>query len=282
LAALGSRPFERTWPESWIVSYRHDLDCIYPRGRNRGDRVACRNRFTHAIDLLLEATDPGGRVLDVAAGQGNFTILVAELGYAVAWNDLRTDLSGYVRLKTDRTDIEFLPGNLFDLPSNLNGTFDAVLATEIIEHVAHPDAFLRRLSDLLAPRGVIVLTTPNGKYFRNALPRFSTCGDPAKYEAMQFQPDADGHIFLLHPDEWGPLAASAGLTARTLQLFNNPLTSGYLGTQRVLPLIPQSLVETLEGLTERLPRALAERLNTHTAVVLSRSPSSPVSWTVSR
>jgi len=135
------------------------------------------------MDLLLDATGAGGRLLDVGAAQGNFTIVAAELGYAVAWNDLRTDLSGYVRLKTARTDIEFLPGNLFDLPENLNGTFDAVLATEIIEHVAHPDAFLRRLSDLLAPRGVIVLTTPNGEYFRNTLPRFSACDDPRSTRA---------------------------------------------------------------------------------------------------
>ena len=266
--------FESNWPESWIHSYRRDLDSIYPCGRQRGDRVSYRNRFAHAIDLLLDATDPGGRLLDVGAAQGNFTIVAAELGYAVVWNDLRTDLSGYVRLKTARTDIEFLPGNLFDLPENLNGTFDAVLATEIIEHVAHPDAFLRRLSDLLAPRGVIVLTTPNGEYFRNTLPRFSACDDPAKYEGMQFQPHADGHIFLLHPDEWGPLAASAGLTVRSLQFFNNPLTSGYLGTRQLLPHIPLGLVGALEGLTEHLPRALAERLNTHAAVVLSRSPSS--------
>ena len=62
--------FESDWPESWILSYRHDLDSIYPCGPHRGDRVAYRNRFAHAMDLLLEATDPGGRLLDVAASSG--------------------------------------------------------------------------------------------------------------------------------------------------------------------------------------------------------------------
>lgn len=42
-----------------------------------------------------------------------------------------------------------------------------VLMTEIIEHVAHPDEFLTRIASLVRPGGWVIITTPNGGYWRN-------------------------------------------------------------------------------------------------------------------
>ena len=81
-------------------------------------------------------------MFDPAAGQGNFSLALAERGYRVTWNDLRVDLAGYVRLKHEHGEIEFAPGNAFAL--EFPEPFDAVLMTEVIEHVAHPDDFLAK------------------------------------------------------------------------------------------------------------------------------------------
>jgi len=268
-AHIKQPPLQSDWPESWKGSHYHDAASVWPGRSELGYRRAYHNRVAKALNAVLRNTEPGARVLDLAAAQGNFSIVLAAMGYRVTWNDLRDDLIGYVKLKTDRTDIEFLPGNLFDLPPQRVGRFDAIVATEIIEHVAHPDQFLRQLASLLSPGGIIVLTTPNGRYFRNTLPRFSDCPDPSLFEAMQFKPDADGHIFLLHPDEWVVLSAKAALRIADLEFFTNPLSNGHLKTKYLLPWLPSTVVEGIERATQSLGPSLRSRLHLQTLAVLT-------------
>ena len=85
----------------------------------------------------------------------------------------------------------------------LDEPFDLTLATEIIEHVAHPDRFLERCAALVRPAGYVLVTTPNGNWLRNKMPRFSNFSEEqlVLFEAGQFKPDTDGHIFALHRDE---------------------------------------------------------------------------------
>lgn len=256
------------WPASWRYSYTYDLQEVYGAIARHGYVYAYQARRDAALTLLCEAVPPGNRVLDVAAAQGNFTLALAERGYDVTWNDLRADLAGYVERKRERGIVHYLPGNIFEL--GVERPYDAVLATEIIEHVAHPGNFLAGLARLTRPGGVIVVTTPNGAYVRHRHPRFSDCPDPSVYESVQFKPDADGHIFLLHPDEFAELAAAAGLEVETVRLFSNPLTAGHLGTERLLRLLPRGCVRACERVTGLLPAALRRRVSSHIAVRFRR------------
>jgi 2-polyprenyl-6-hydroxyphenyl methylase/3-demethylubiquinone-9 3-methyltransferase len=138
--------------------------------------------------------------------------------------------------------------------------FDAVLVTEVIEHVAHPDQFLAQAAEFVAPGGCVILTTPNGGYFRNTLPKFTECVDPAKFEAVQFRPDADGHIFLLHPEELVQMGAKANLDLEKLKLFTTPLTNGHLKTESLLRVLPGTIVQGLERVAQALPAVVGKRL----------------------
>ena len=238
---------------------------------DRGYFYAYDNRRRHAIALLTEALAPGTRILDIGAAQGNLSLQLAEMGYEVTWNDLRAELAEYVRLKYERGRLHFSPGNAFEL--QFPYAFDAVLITEIIEHLAHPDRFLAKASGLLRPGGYVVMTTPNGEYFRNKLPRFSDCPDPSVYEAVQFRPDSDGHIFLLHTDEILQLAASAGLRVDQVRLFTNSLTNGHIKLGHALKVLPRALVASIEALTQRLPPSWGARLMVHMAARLQKPTS---------
>ena len=250
--------FQADWPESWQKSFSYDEMELYGSRRNPGYSYAYRARADATFRLLDSVCLPGAHVLDLAAAQGNFSLRLAEKGYVVTWNDLRAELADYVRLKHEFGSITYQAGNAFEL--SFDSPFDAVLITEVIEHVAHPDDFLAKTAQLVKPGGHIVMTTPNGAYFRNPLPKFSETADPSIYEAGQFKPDADGHIFLLHQEEIPRLAKAAGLEVREIALLTNPLLKGALGLRYLLPLLPRPVVGWSETLARRLPGSLQNRL----------------------
>jgi 2-polyprenyl-6-hydroxyphenyl methylase/3-demethylubiquinone-9 3-methyltransferase len=133
--------------------------------------------------------------------------------------------------------------------------------------VAHPDEFLRKTRGLVRPGGYIVMTTPNGAYFQNPLPKFSDFPDPSVFESTQFQPNSDGHIFLLHPEEIERLAKEAGLEVVELSLFTNPLTAGYIKTEALLRVLPRAAVDLVERSCAKLPLNIRQKLLVHSAAL---------------
>lgn len=259
-------------PLSWKESHRHDLEEIFGPVSSLGYRYAYENRRRHTLNFIRDAVPPSGEILDIAGAQGNFSIALAELGYQVTWNDLREELADYIRLKADDSAlkrIHFAPGNAFEL--GYKERFDCVLITEIIEHVAHPDEFLRSAANMVRPGGHIVMSTPNGAYFGNKLPRFSACQDPSIYEHLQFKPNSDGHIFLLWPDEVRRMGEAAGLVCRKHKLFTTPLTNGFLKTRFLLSLLPKSCIFLLERATILLPAWINTRLMLSSATLFQKA-----------
>lgn len=259
--------FDPTWPESWKLSHLYDQYELEGKGTYRGYVYGYRQRFRTTIDMIRRTVPSGSRVLDVAAAQGNFSLALAELGYAVTWNDLRTELVDYVRMKWEKGVLEFRPGNILDSASSEQ--FDAVLVAEVIEHVAFPDRFLSSVARLVRPGGHIIMTTPNGAYFRNNLPRYSDFADPSQFESRQFGPNGEDHIFLLYLDEVYNFSQKIGLTVQEIQLFSNPLTQGHIGLEKVLRLIPPAWVEAVETVGTRLPFAMQEKLCAGMAALLN-------------
>ena len=272
--------FDPAWSPATKEIHATDLLELFcaPGARKRMEyRSRYMSRHDKVIALVLANVALGSRILDVAAGQGNFSIALAEHGYAVTWNDLRADLVDYVSAKDDRKLLTYLPGNAFDLSEP--GAFDAVVATEIIEHVAHPDDFIRQLASLVRPGGHLIMTTPNGASLANQipgrrLPRWSNIADVSLLEQRQFKPDADGHLFLLHEDEIRRFAEQSGLEVVSFDYISNPLTVGRWKLRHVHPLLGAAFVDAAEARSRRLPRAIRRRLMDISAFVL-RKPASP-------
>jgi 2-polyprenyl-6-hydroxyphenyl methylase/3-demethylubiquinone-9 3-methyltransferase len=202
------------WPASWKLSNQYDQRESGSDLSRPGYRYAYQLRIGRIQAVVQQAATPPATIIDVGAGQGTLSLRLAEAGDIVTWNDFRAELADYVRLKYECGNITYEPGDIFSNDRGLK--FDAVVAAEIIEHVAHPDEFLRRLARLVEAGKPIIVSTPNGSNLFNKLPSFFEIPDPTVLESMQFQPDSDGHLFLLLASELQILANRAGLKVRSM------------------------------------------------------------------
>src|SRR5580658_1464999 len=151
--------YEELWPESWKLSAFYDDLEIGGLRRDLGYSYQYQLRYQWSLHSIQELVPTGGSVLDVAGASGNFTLPLAEKGYRVTWNDLRSELVGFVKLKYEFGEVEFAPGNIFELADEWAGRFDGILAAEVVEHVAHPDDSVICLAGMLKPGGRLFLTT---------------------------------------------------------------------------------------------------------------------------
>jgi glycosyltransferase involved in cell wall biosynthesis/2-polyprenyl-3-methyl-5-hydroxy-6-metoxy-1,4-benzoquinol methylase len=122
--------------------------------------------------ILLRGVEPwlvpGGRHLDVGAGEGHMAEVMAAAGYPVAALEpsLRRAETIDARLASRRN---FL-GRLTRIQAAQKGSFDIVLACEVIEHVLEGDLgdFFALMKCALKPEGRIILSTPNEEDLRRA------------------------------------------------------------------------------------------------------------------
>lgn len=200
------------------------------------------------------------RALEIAAGGGGLSVRLAASGCEVVVNDLNDEMiRRSLREFSDSESVRIESGNVFDLSSERLGKFDLVSACEIIEHVAHPEELVRHLKSFLKPNGRLFLTTPNGLYFRNKLPTYHEVEDVSELEARQFQPDADGHLFLLTPGELVELAESVGLMVERLAVWATPLLNGHAALRHLAgPSMVRAAYFT-EVIAQRLPVAWRAR-----------------------
>jgi 2-polyprenyl-6-hydroxyphenyl methylase/3-demethylubiquinone-9 3-methyltransferase len=174
----------------------------------------------HRVLKLISHYAPVGRTLEVGCAQGNISLLLAERGFAATAMDLQWEFLDYARRKWTHGDVSFITGSGDHLP--LKGrSLDAVILTELLEHVAYPENFLRESYRVLKEHGVVILTTPNGDHRWNTLPTYR--GVTGRKEALvphQFLPDAEGHLFLFTMPELAELVQACGFRILHTEWFN--------------------------------------------------------------
>jgi SAM-dependent methyltransferase len=101
----------------------------------------------------------GGRVLDMACGEGYGSAELATAARSVVGLDANPEAFEHARLRYRRPNLTFERGMVetFGEPA----AFDAVVFLQTIEHVHDPLAVLRHHARLLAPGGVAYISTPN-------------------------------------------------------------------------------------------------------------------------
>jgi len=102
-----------------------------------------------------KATDPESSILDIGAGRGSFLILCKLLGFSkLTGSDISDFNAGFLRA----FGIDLKVG---DITTVELAKYDIVTFHHVLEHVAEPDKFLRRVGEILKDDGVGHLLIPN-------------------------------------------------------------------------------------------------------------------------
>jgi SAM-dependent methyltransferase len=120
--------------------------------RDEGDFVFVPER----IPLFVEAIGTGRRVLDLGCRSGALTRHFLEGNSVVG-----LDVDAAALQKAAALGIEPLQANVEEPLPLEDGTFDAVVAGELFEHLRFPDALVAEIRRVLRPGGVLVGSVPN-------------------------------------------------------------------------------------------------------------------------
>ncbi len=108
------------------------------------------------------------RVLDLGSGNGKLCSELALAGYEVA--GLEYDTQGVVIARRTYPGLPFYNFGVQDDPAELlvqERPFDAVVSTEVVEHLFAPHLLPRYAAQTLRDGGYLILTTPYHGYLKN-------------------------------------------------------------------------------------------------------------------
>ena len=110
--------------------------------------------------FIAQYLGSGKRVLDVGCFTGYCSKAFQDMGNEVVGID--ASLPAITKAKELYSGPEFYCIDAMNLTTHFaHGSFDVIVASEIIEHVLDPKFFLKQIKEVLQPGGLLILTTQN-------------------------------------------------------------------------------------------------------------------------
>lgn len=127
-------------------------------------RVPEKKLVMEKLEKILRSEQ---RVLDIGAGTGRFSVIIAPQVKHVTAVDISQKMLNQLDIKKREyslENIEQIHGNFMDI--NFKKRFDLIISISSIEYIKEQDALFEKIADLLNPDGHLLLTTAHNTVFR--------------------------------------------------------------------------------------------------------------------
>ena len=133
-------------------------------GRSDYWRLMAAPRFRTATILRLLAQENPARILDIGCGDGTLLSEIHDRMPAAELAGIDLSPGQIAENRRLRPHIEWMAGPAETLQESVPaGRYTAIVAAELIEHLADPAGFLRNVRSVIAPGGLLVLSTQSGR-----------------------------------------------------------------------------------------------------------------------
>jgi SAM-dependent methyltransferase len=189
---------------------------------SQGDYPELSSRHADSATRLVDALaiEPGTKLLDVAAGDGNVAVAAAQAGAIVTATDLtpRMVQLGRERTRLEGLEIEWLEADAEQLPFD-DATFDAVTSAFGAMFAPRPEVAAAELMRVTRPAGVAGLTawTPAGFIGRFA----STITARLPVPASELPPPTDWGVPEIATERLSPYAADVNISTEVVTLAHD-------------------------------------------------------------
>jgi 2-polyprenyl-3-methyl-5-hydroxy-6-metoxy-1,4-benzoquinol methylase len=117
-------------------------------------------RLDFIVESINSLNSKNISVLDIGCGNGNIAMALGAVGYNVKGIDIDKNS---IELASNKNTLPNVKFEVYDANSfTINNSFDAIVCSEVLEHLDKPWELVASVFNILKPGGVFVATVPNG------------------------------------------------------------------------------------------------------------------------